>query len=287
MEFRVLGVIEALEDGLPVSLGGPKQRSVLAMLVLDANRVVSTDHLVDGLWGDDPPLRAARDPAGVRVQLAQGAGTRPQSPRRADGAVDPGPRIRPRRRPRTDRPLPLRAHGERRTVARCSRLRGRRGRVVRRGARVVARGTARRPRRRAIRDLRGAAARGGTHRGDRGPHRCGARPRPRRRRRRARGPRRTQPIPGATPATTDGRALPARVGRRTRWPRTRPRATSSSRSWASSRVGSSATSRRRCSCRTPSSGQSSPHPSTPETSSASSRWPTASLPIRRRSTRSC
>ena len=59
MEFRVLGVVEALEDGLPFSLGGPKQRSVLAMLVLDANRVVSTDHLVDGLWGDDPPLRAA------------------------------------------------------------------------------------------------------------------------------------------------------------------------------------------------------------------------------------
>jgi DNA-binding SARP family transcriptional activator/WD40 repeat protein len=59
MEFRVLGVVEALEDGLPVSLGGPKQRSVLAMLLLDAHRAVSTDRLVDGLWGDDPPLRAA------------------------------------------------------------------------------------------------------------------------------------------------------------------------------------------------------------------------------------
>src|SRR5262245_1582562 len=59
MEFRVLGVLEALEAGLPVSLGGPKQRSVLAMLLLDANRAVSTDRLVDGLWGEDPPLRAA------------------------------------------------------------------------------------------------------------------------------------------------------------------------------------------------------------------------------------
>ena len=49
MEFRVLGVLEALEGGLPVSLGGPKQRSVLAMLLLDANRCVSTDRLVDGL----------------------------------------------------------------------------------------------------------------------------------------------------------------------------------------------------------------------------------------------
>src|SRR5262245_7170201 len=59
MEYRVLGVLEALDDGLPISLGGPKQRSVLAMLLLDANRVVSTDRLVDGLWGDDPPVRAA------------------------------------------------------------------------------------------------------------------------------------------------------------------------------------------------------------------------------------
>ncbi len=59
MEFRVLGVLEALEDGLPISLGGPKQRSVLAMLLLDLNRSVSTDRLVDGLWGDDPPSRPA------------------------------------------------------------------------------------------------------------------------------------------------------------------------------------------------------------------------------------
>src|SRR5262245_4258351 len=59
MEFRVLGVLEALEAGLPVSLGGPKQRSVLAMLLLDANRSVSTDHLVDGLWGEEPPQRAS------------------------------------------------------------------------------------------------------------------------------------------------------------------------------------------------------------------------------------
>src|SRR5262245_58690055 len=59
MEFRLLGVLEALDHGLPVSLGGPKQRSVLAMLLLDANHAVSTDRLVDGLWGDEPPQRAA------------------------------------------------------------------------------------------------------------------------------------------------------------------------------------------------------------------------------------
>jgi DNA-binding SARP family transcriptional activator/WD40 repeat protein len=59
MEFRMLGALEAQRDGLPISLAGPKQRSVLAMLLLDANRVVSTDRLVDGLWGEDPPLRAS------------------------------------------------------------------------------------------------------------------------------------------------------------------------------------------------------------------------------------
>jgi DNA-binding SARP family transcriptional activator/WD40 repeat protein len=59
MEFRVLGAVEALEDGLRISLGGPKQRSLLAMLLLEPNRAVSTDRLVDGLWGDDPPHRPA------------------------------------------------------------------------------------------------------------------------------------------------------------------------------------------------------------------------------------
>ena len=49
MEFRMLGALEAQRDGLPISLAGPKQRSVLAMLLLDANRVVSTERLVDAL----------------------------------------------------------------------------------------------------------------------------------------------------------------------------------------------------------------------------------------------
>jgi DNA-binding SARP family transcriptional activator/WD40 repeat protein len=59
MEFRVLGTLEVLADGQPLSLGGPKQRAVLAMLLVAANHPVSTDQLVDGLWGDDPPRRAA------------------------------------------------------------------------------------------------------------------------------------------------------------------------------------------------------------------------------------
>ena len=38
-----------------LSLGGPKQRLVLALLLAEPNRVVSIDRLVDGLWGDEPP----------------------------------------------------------------------------------------------------------------------------------------------------------------------------------------------------------------------------------------
>lgn len=60
MEFRVLGPVEALVDGVALPLGGTKQRVVLASLALEANRVVSTDTLVARIWGDDPP-RGARN----------------------------------------------------------------------------------------------------------------------------------------------------------------------------------------------------------------------------------
>jgi DNA-binding SARP family transcriptional activator len=58
MEFRILGPLEVREDGRIVLLGGTKQRAVLALLVLNANRVVSTDRLIDHVWGDDPPATA-------------------------------------------------------------------------------------------------------------------------------------------------------------------------------------------------------------------------------------
>ena len=54
----MLGPVEAEIDGTPVDLGGPKQRSVLAILALDANRAVSSDRLIEALWTDDPPASA-------------------------------------------------------------------------------------------------------------------------------------------------------------------------------------------------------------------------------------
>jgi predicted ATPase/DNA-binding SARP family transcriptional activator len=55
MEFRILGHLEVLEDGRRIDLGGAKQRALLAILLLHANEVVSTDRLIDALWEDEPP----------------------------------------------------------------------------------------------------------------------------------------------------------------------------------------------------------------------------------------
>jgi predicted ATPase/DNA-binding SARP family transcriptional activator len=55
LDFRILGPLEASRDGVPLPLGGAKQRTLLATLVVNANRVVSTDELVDALWGERPP----------------------------------------------------------------------------------------------------------------------------------------------------------------------------------------------------------------------------------------
>jgi predicted ATPase/DNA-binding SARP family transcriptional activator len=58
MEFRILGSIEVVGDDGPLSLGAPKQRALLAFLLLNANTVVSRDRLVDTLWGAEPPRSA-------------------------------------------------------------------------------------------------------------------------------------------------------------------------------------------------------------------------------------
>ncbi|MFC3895847.1 BTAD domain-containing putative transcriptional regulator [Lentzea rhizosphaerae] len=58
VELRVLGQVEVLVDGTEVDLGHARQRYVLGMLLIEANQVVSTDGLVDRIWGERPPRRA-------------------------------------------------------------------------------------------------------------------------------------------------------------------------------------------------------------------------------------
>ena len=59
LEFCILGPLEVRVDDQPVALGGKRQRAVLAALLLQAPRVVSTDRLVSDLWGGQPPKTAA------------------------------------------------------------------------------------------------------------------------------------------------------------------------------------------------------------------------------------
>jgi len=58
VEFRVLGPLEIADGERRLALGGPRRRAVAALLLLDANRVVPVERLVDGVWGDDPPATA-------------------------------------------------------------------------------------------------------------------------------------------------------------------------------------------------------------------------------------
>lgn len=89
LEFRILGPLEVVAEGRPLNLSGIKQRALLAILLLEANRVVSVERLVELLWGEEPPetapnvlqvyisqLRKAMEPDGVpyRVLISRSPG---------------------------------------------------------------------------------------------------------------------------------------------------------------------------------------------------------------------
>jgi DNA-binding SARP family transcriptional activator len=59
VQFRLLGPLEAQDGERRVELGRPKQRVLLAVLLVHANQVVSLDRLVEELWGEQPPPQAA------------------------------------------------------------------------------------------------------------------------------------------------------------------------------------------------------------------------------------
>ena len=59
MEFRILGPLEVVEQGRALVLGGSRQRTLLALLLTRANEIVSSDRLIDELWGAEPPRTAA------------------------------------------------------------------------------------------------------------------------------------------------------------------------------------------------------------------------------------
>ncbi len=60
VELRVLGPVEILVDGRPLTLDSPKQRSLLTFLSIHVGEVQSADRIIDALWGDEPPQGGAK-----------------------------------------------------------------------------------------------------------------------------------------------------------------------------------------------------------------------------------
>jgi DNA-binding SARP family transcriptional activator len=83
--FGVLGPLQVLRSGRAVPLGGPRQRAVLALLLLEANRVVSMDRLAEDVWAGHPPGEWANTLQTYVFHLRQAL--EPGRARGADGGV--------------------------------------------------------------------------------------------------------------------------------------------------------------------------------------------------------
>jgi DNA-binding SARP family transcriptional activator len=79
MDYRILGPIEVFDGERQLSLGGARQRAVLALLLLHGNETITRDAMVDELWRDDPPPTAFKVVqncvSNLRKELAGGAET--------------------------------------------------------------------------------------------------------------------------------------------------------------------------------------------------------------------
>jgi YVTN family beta-propeller protein len=89
LEFGILGPLEVRLDGTPVRVGGPRQRALLALLLCNANRVVSRDQLIDELLSGQPEGSADRmlrvQISRLRKALADGGGGEPRLRARPPG----------------------------------------------------------------------------------------------------------------------------------------------------------------------------------------------------------
>jgi DNA-binding SARP family transcriptional activator len=74
MEFRILGPLEVVDEGRPVVLQRGKHLALLAYLLLHPNELVSSDRLIDALWGERPPPTAAKILQNAVSQLRRALG---------------------------------------------------------------------------------------------------------------------------------------------------------------------------------------------------------------------
>jgi DNA-binding SARP family transcriptional activator len=74
MQFRLLGPLDVAEQNRTAALGGVKQRSLLAILLLHANEVVATDRLIGELWGESPPATVAKSVQSYVMRLRRELG---------------------------------------------------------------------------------------------------------------------------------------------------------------------------------------------------------------------
>lgn len=92
MEFRLLGPVEVVDGGRALPVGGPKPRTLLAVLALSAGRTVPVDSLIDAVWGEDPPdtARAALHTyvSSIRRSLKVDVISRDAGGYRLDGTTD-------------------------------------------------------------------------------------------------------------------------------------------------------------------------------------------------------
>ena len=203
MEFQILGPLEVRREDSALEFRGAKQRVLLATLLLRANEVVSSDSLIEALWGEEPPATADK---ALQMHVS-----RLRDLLEPDLLVTRAPGYELRLDGRAARPAPLRGGGPHRARAGAVRTRRGRGGGTGRRARAVARPTALRPR---VRDLAPGGhrpPRGAPPGGDRGPRRRRPRARPARRAgRRARAARGRAPAARAHPRPADARAVPDR-----------------------------------------------------------------------------
>jgi SARP family transcriptional regulator, regulator of embCAB operon len=93
LEFGVLGPLQVSVDGTPIPLGTPKQRAVLAMLVINRNRPVSTDSLITAAWEQWPPPGARASLHSYVSNLRKALGTAAPESRNVLVTAPPGYRL--------------------------------------------------------------------------------------------------------------------------------------------------------------------------------------------------